>query len=793
MDQQDEVERLRSRIRDFERRQREFDDNIERERKRANKDHEQRLKAEQATKEAKEVAEKAKKAAEENHEQRLKAERIAEEAKRRLDLELRLTTLGEFLDLCQQWLHDTIWVETNKSLTSKGGLTNPADKWCPSRLMPWSDFLEGQKEILGEIHTVFGEERAFPRANEIPTLAKVVRRRLANEADVVAAQNIAIQYPVSAIISEAVKRPSVKAALGIISQLVFENHGKANQKDKGKTNQKDQTGKSKAKTRPDQVAVFSPDVDDPDNLEGRAIAFVVEYKAPHKLTARHLRLGLREMDIRTEVVNRQTVPRATQADDHLKYVSDRLVAAAITQTYHYMIENGLEYSYLTTTEAFVFLKIDWDNPGDLFFHLAEPKAEVAEHGPNGRSCTAVSQVLAFALLALKTRQRSQAVRKNATEGLQTWAMDWELMERLISQEQDKDAVKSRTPSASGLTPPTPKNDPGVDRSPQVESEADNGTSAGVVALEQRRCQTEAGEGTGGRTSDKDDDHDDDNRGATDESTNTLRPQTRSQTQRSKKAPADANKGPSSRPQKRSYCTQQCLLGLVCGFTLDSRCPNVALHRRGNLSDRCHHPVDHETWQRLVAEQLDRTLDEGIKPLWKQGARGVLFSVTLLEYGYTFVAKATTTESIPHLKREAKMYRQLRTLQGSGIPVFLGAVDLKWPYRYNVSIQLIHMIFLSWGGESILAKKDELGLDQAALDRQLLPLVQNMHRLGVVHMDVRGPNILWCDEIGRIMLIDFERAITVASCRKKPHPLRAQAVQRFIQEDLCYAQIALRAP
>jgi len=39
------------------------------------------------------------------------------------------------------------------------------------------------------------------------------------------------------------------------------------------------------------------------------------------------------------------------------YIKD-LAAAVATQTFHYMIKNGLEYSYITTGEAFVFLRID---------------------------------------------------------------------------------------------------------------------------------------------------------------------------------------------------------------------------------------------------------------------------------------------------------------------------------------------------------------------------------------------------------------------------------------------------
>jgi hypothetical protein len=45
-----------------------------------------------------------------------------------------------------------------------------------------------------------------------------------------------------------------------------------------------------------------------------------------------------------------------------------------------MVENGLEYSFLTTGEAYVFLQIKEDEPHTLYYHLAEPntKAEAQE-------------------------------------------------------------------------------------------------------------------------------------------------------------------------------------------------------------------------------------------------------------------------------------------------------------------------------------------------------------------------------------------------------------------------------
>lgn len=59
------------------------------------------------------------------------------------------------------------------------------------------------------------------------------------------------------------------------------------------------------------------------------------------------------MNIPEDVFNRITVP--TNPEDKFVYHSEWLTAAALTQTYAYMIKNGLEYSKLVTGEAYVFL------------------------------------------------------------------------------------------------------------------------------------------------------------------------------------------------------------------------------------------------------------------------------------------------------------------------------------------------------------------------------------------------------------------------------------------------------
>lgn len=98
--------------------------------------------------------------------------------------------------------------------------------------------------------------------------------------------------------------------------------------------------------------------------------------------------------------------------------------------------------YLTTGEAVVFLNIDWTDPTTLYYHLAEPGAEVEAHRDNFRYCTAVSQVLAFSLQALEPPTHGQGERHRATKLLNTWKEDYETVLRSIPVSERKQAPPS---------------------------------------------------------------------------------------------------------------------------------------------------------------------------------------------------------------------------------------------------------------------------------------------------------------------------------------------------------------
>lgn len=174
--------------------------------------------------------------------------------------------------------------------------------------------------------------------------------------------------------------------------------------------------------------------------------------------------------------------------------------------------------------------------------------------------------------------------------------------------------------------------------------------------------------------------------------------------------------------------------MIRGGLVDPKCPNVALHCKGCDPASSRHPVSHEEWLHLLRKQLEQSLDDGIKPLADGGARGVLFQVTLLAYGYTFVSKGTVRAFIKDLEHEAAVYERLKPLQGVRVPVFLGAIDLKSmnkTYYYDHRVYVVHMTLLSWGG----CRVDTADNVSKALEDEATRSLKAMHYEGVIYRDV----------------------------------------------------------
>ena len=102
-----------------------------------------------------------------------------------------------------------------------------------------------------------------------------------------------------------------------------------------------------------------------------------------------------------------------------------------------------------------------------------------------------------------------------------------------------------------------------------------------------------------------------------------------------------------------------------------------------------------------------------------------------------------------------MYKRLRPIQGIHVPVHLGNIDLDRPFFYHGIAEIVHMMFMSFGGP--LISRHMNAENRLYVARQVERSIQAIHELGVLHRDLMPPNILWSTEAGQAMVIDFERA------------------------------------
>ncbi|KAG4024915.1 hypothetical protein MFRU_090g00020 [Monilinia fructicola] len=664
----------------------------------------------------------------------------------------RKTTLTEYLDYCHIHLFQPISVQTDKSLTTQGDITSPKGKLRPNRLRPWKDFLANQKNTQERLQSAYidhDNQRALENLAFIEGLGKrVASRKLASERDLAHLQRETIETPVASIIDHLQTVDSVQGEFNIGNGIFFDNHANSLSDTDEEVSQRlrnlqpftpnHSRPPPVSGIRADQICVYTA-TQEQGTL--RKLAFVVEYKAPHKLTPASLRLGLREMDVKS-IVDRDSVPPAkiegVNNPEHFQYHADRLVASAITQTFSYMIHGGTQYAYITTGEAFVFLHVRLDDPSTIYYHLAEPGNDVIAQKAAGKEYvhrTAVSQVLAFSLLALESPSGNQRWRENAVNMLDTWEVDYEAILRSMS-----DSVRT--------TPPT------SDYHPNTY------TPIGRLTM---RLRTRKPRDTCHPSSvpfdDDDNDKDRDSPGSSDHEPPPDTPSRPVNCKRYNRNAEVRSRGANTfepRTQSRPFCTQLCLYGLARRGPLDPVCPNVLEHR-GTKHNSNEHRINCQTFLTLLHQQLRQDRDRDCRPLGIQGARGALFKVTLTSYGYTVVAKGTVAAFVQDLQHESRVYRRLRPVQGVCVPICLGSIDLVHPYYYEIGVLIVHMMILSWAGERLDKSEAVKDVDQKVLSTMVTQSIERIHHAGILHADLRIANILWNAEIRRVILIDFERA------------------------------------
>ncbi|OCL01491.1 hypothetical protein AOQ84DRAFT_434837 [Glonium stellatum] len=705
-----------------------------------------------------EEAEHAQEEAERAREEAERAQEEAEQARERAEEKTRKTTLLELLDACHAYLYSGLTVQADATLSTRGDPTNANNKIRPESIHTWEDFPARQEAIWNDLMgSDFVLERHFTSLHTLEESGEAVRQRMmSSELDLNHFQRYTVEDHISSIIKQLYNNPTLRRKFRLQGSVKFENHANTLspewQLEEGiqqmsvSRNQRRRSPRLQAKQakpsgstdpaepaaaatvgaarsfrpRADQFCVYNTS-SETQNAEHRIAAFIIEYKAPHKLTLGYIYEGLNDMELEEVVRCRET----DSPQDHFR----RLVAAIITQAFSYMVQAGLEYGCICTGEAFIFLRVP-DDPRMIYYFLSVPKGDVGEttgwtpdsDGENRLHLTAVGQMLAFTLQALKTPPRDQKWRTRAAARLKNWEVVYNDL---------LDAIPVHDAPSSEYRPP--RQNEFLRMSPvQLRRRATSSSSPGYHRLQDRSEPSE-------------DEHDPDT---------PSRPSRRSPPHHLPQALDPTSRSSSGRdsrcaPKGGQFCTQKCLLGLVTGGLLDKMCPNVRDHGRN------HHQIGQPTFLNLIRRQLSNDLDTDCEPVGVHGARGALFKVRLTSHGYTVAAKSTVIDFVDHLKHEANIYKRLRPIQGINAPVHLGNIDLHRPYFYDGIAKLVHMMFLSYAGQPI--SQHICADNRIYLTNQVQRSIQAVHELGVLHRDARPRNILWNTEVGQAMIIDFERA------------------------------------
>lgn len=129
----------------------------------------------------------------------------------------------------------------------------------------------------------------------------------------------------------------------------------------------------------------------------RRPSVAIQYKPPHKLSTHTVFTGLKE-EIQTyeDVISQVEEPSDVEQKQYwwCRYV----MAATLTQLFSYIVTKGTRYGYLSTGQAYVFLRIG-DDPSEVHFSVNIPSLDVSVDDPRRLHQTAVAQVFAFVVKA----------------------------------------------------------------------------------------------------------------------------------------------------------------------------------------------------------------------------------------------------------------------------------------------------------------------------------------------------------------------------------------------------------
>ena len=693
----------------------------------------------------------------EGRRQEAEGRRQEAEGRRQAEEHNRPTTFTELIQHCHALLSRSLRIDS-PSRSTTGKIPLPTGKYCPTRLEHWTDCPEQLSEVYRSVCQYLQPEpgeapRLFSSVAEIEGLGRrFARKPLSSEQELEAYERFGVEEHVHDIIIELCKLPAAREEFGLGDGIQFSNHTNSlNENDPVEADASQLP--STSHPRPDQFCI--------NRVDGNSttVLTTVEYKPPHKLSVATFRMGLRPMDLWNDMVRSNKIP--TDQEAKLKHSAERLVCSAIVQEYHVMIQEGLEYSYVTNGLTRVLLRIPRDQPSTVYYFFCDPHSEVNPESDTVVQLwkSSVARVLCLCLMAFRSPIREQEWRNRVRPNLHKWKTNFdhtrsqiprsELQQISHSDSTNPDFPSPESGTSYGLPSSSPLPSPSEGRRvhtrsqttcapseirPRSQSPDSSGSDADQAAGHKRRISQVTPSPSARRSS-------------------------RQQT-------TGPNQDDHHRRRAAQFCTQRCLLGLQNGDVLDESCPNVGHHRRGR-NVAAQHLISARDMILLLKNELDENIDRCI-PLGGCGSYGAPFKLTCMEYGYTVIGKGTTSGLWEEVSREAQVYRVLRKAQGSAVPVFLGTIDLAKIYFLHGAGEICHMLVMGWGGECTATME----LTQW-LRREIHKSNKEIRALGITHDDLRRDNVLWSEELGRALIIDFHRS--TLKCR--PALQRSGAAKR----------------
>ncbi|OJJ65836.1 hypothetical protein ASPBRDRAFT_79608 [Aspergillus brasiliensis CBS 101740] len=675
--------------------------------------------------------------AEEERQREAELRKQAEQERDQGREQTRQTTFAELIRFCHVYFSRSLRAES-PSRSTTGKIPAPTGKRCPLQLLHWTNCAAEQQKVYRSVCAYLAPSNQPAARLFSPCLAlkdlgqRFSKRAISSEQDLESYERFGVEDYVRDIITELCKIPAAREEFRLGDAIQFDNHANALDAVDADQSQTDKPSSSR-RSRPDQYCIHRVDGN------SSTIIMTVEYKPPHKLSVENLRAGLRPMQFWEEVIRPDSVP--TEGPEKLRYNAAWLTGSAVVQEYHVMLQEGLEYSYLTNGFAIVLLRVPYDDPGTLYYHLCEPNMEVNaddELSSLQQPLTAVARVLCLCLMSFRSQYRDQEWR-NATKKLPEWKTSFDHTRSQIPESELQQNPPDSEYTASEYTSSEPTTSEYIPSSSPAPPPADS-----------RRIPTGSRASCASPNLTRHDDSDSDVDQAPGKRKRgfSLVPSSPSSpsAQRSTRLAGYRYTPSGSQGQQHTaqFCTQKCLRSLQQGGQLDESCPNIFLHRQGGSSSK--HLINAAMLIRQLKQQLDENIDRDCTPMGGCGKSGAPFKITYTAYGYTMVGKGTTSQWWDKVRREEDVYRVLNQVQGSAVPVFLGAIDLAKSYFLHGAGEIRHMLIMAWGGEPI-RHDQKFALEIARSKKEI-------YSLGVLHHDLRRDNILWNAELGRALIIDF---------------------------------------